>query len=382
MAYVFNPSVPYGWLVDSGTGQMVKVSDAEYEAAKPSATPAASSPARSNAGGEIESLRRQMEEERRLKEEQARLENERQRAEIRARVEATNPGYAANPDFVNAVFRAYHGRDANQAELNSLVGTGVGSVRDTVRQGAPGTSATPAPSMPSADSAAQPAAPQGSQADPQSETLQWLSKYLADNFAQGKVINPEIDITPEITTKFMSQAESEAEPYYANLIRQTRQDMETAMSRAQQDFGTKADDIGRQFGFNLENVQESFARRGLEYSSDRSRAEQDLAGQAQRDLSAAAETTARAGQDIGNKAERYLGTQNLPSQQYSVGIGREPILGKPGVYGLSGPTGTRTLFEGSGNVPGAVEREKTFDVQKRVNDLIQAERQYRSGFYQ
>lgn len=52
-------------------------------------------------------------------------------------VMATDENLSANKDFVNAVFKAYHGRDATAQELSQYTGQNVGSVRQAIAGGSP-----------------------------------------------------------------------------------------------------------------------------------------------------------------------------------------------------------------------------------------------------
>jgi len=52
-------------------------------------------------------------------------------------VQETSADLIANPEFVNAAFQAFHGRDANQAELDEFVGRNTGEIRGIIRAGSP-----------------------------------------------------------------------------------------------------------------------------------------------------------------------------------------------------------------------------------------------------
>lgn len=57
--------------------------------------------------------------------------------ELKSRVDTTNGDLIANKDFVNAVFKAYHGRDANAKELLQFSGKKVSDVRNAIIAGSP-----------------------------------------------------------------------------------------------------------------------------------------------------------------------------------------------------------------------------------------------------
>jgi len=58
------------------------------------------------------------------------------RQTLLGKVEATKGTLSANKEFVNAAFKAYHGRDANAAELERFTGKSVDEVRRIVSEGA------------------------------------------------------------------------------------------------------------------------------------------------------------------------------------------------------------------------------------------------------
>lgn len=56
---------------------------------------------------------------------------------LQKRVEETDKNLTANKDFVNAAFKAYHGRDANANELTKFAGLTVGEVIKQIKGGSP-----------------------------------------------------------------------------------------------------------------------------------------------------------------------------------------------------------------------------------------------------
>ena len=134
-------------------------------------------------------------------------------------------------------------------------------------------------------------------------------------------------------------------------------------------------DIGQQYGQALESTQESFARRGLTFSSERDKAEKLLADRAKSMLDAQQRATSRSLEDIGRTAAGTYGSRNLPSS-FSLTTGASPITGVPGVYGITPSTGTRSIALPT-DIVGSQERQRLYDERARVNELTANERQLR-----
>ncbi len=196
----------------------------------------------------------------------------------------------------------------------------------------------------------------------------------------GKIVNPNITISPDLVAKFLEQAKSEVDPYNAQLIHNAQTDYETGFGRLAEDYQTSIRDIGTNYAQNLRGVQDNYARRGLEFSSDRTQAENLLGNSAQNQIDAAARATQRSAMDFGNQAERQIGSDNVHNLgTYNIPTGQAPVRGAPGVYGLTQASGTRTLFSPSGGVTGSLEQQRIIDERSRQQELINSERQLRGS---
>lgn len=213
------------------------------------------------------------------------------------------------------------------------------------------------------------------------QSFQALQDYVKTLQNQGKVVNPSITITPEMTAKFLDQAKTEINPYYSQIIKQAQDDIQRSFTRTSEDYSRRERDIGLQYGKALENTQEDFARRGLAFSSRRDEAEKNLATEATTALEDAQRQAQRQAQDIGTQGERTLGS-SLFNSNASIRTGSTPIVNRPGQYGLQTGTGTRNLFTPTGGVTGEIERRKLFDEKQRVQELENNERSLRALNYQ
>ena len=208
-----------------------------------------------------------------------------------------------------------------------------------------------------------------------------MKDYLGKLKDEGKIVNPDVNISPEIVAKFETQAKTELGPYFNQLFSQGKVDIEKATKRLAEDYGTKERELGLQFGQAQEATQESFARRGLSFSTMRTGAEQRLAEGARTDLEALQQKTFRAGEDTGQKAERELGSQFLPKSFASIQTGATPTLGKPGQYGFQAGGQSRELFTPTGGQVGTLEQQRIKDEELRKRELLAGERELRSSFY-
>lgn len=209
---------------------------------------------------------------------------------------------------------------------------------------------------------------------------QAMSSYLEKLAGQGKTVNPNITIDEATIQKFTAQAKTELGPYYKSMFDQAQVDLQRSIDRIKQDFSSTEKDIGDQYGQALESTQEAFARRGLNFSTERDKAEKLLADRASRALGQNLQNAQRSAEDAGSFQLKQYGSSNLPGS-YDIGTGATPMTKRPGQYGIEGSNSVRSnLFTPPSNLIGTQERQKLFDEKNRVNELTANERQLR-GFY-
>lgn len=210
-------------------------------------------------------------------------------------------------------------------------------------------------------------------------------QVLAEMFKQyqntGKQVNPDIIITQDIKDKFLATAKDEFKDYYDQKLRLAQFDLGKQVQSVKDLYGEDIRKINLDYGKNLENTQVNMARRGLEFSSERDKAEQLLADEAAHNIELAAKNAEARALEYGSKTERAIGTEKLPSYDWSVSSGYTPIVRKPGVYGLSSADTTRSLWSPMGGVLGTNQTEQKTAERNFYNDLITAEREKRSLSY-
>ena len=190
-------------------------------------------------------------------------------------------------------------------------------------------------------------------------------------------MNPDITINQAKLDEFTAKAASELGPKYQTMFSQAKSDLERAAARAQQDYSASEKNLGQQYGQQLEQTQEGFARRGLAFSSERDKAEKMLADRADTALQGLQQNTQRAVEDAGTQAVREFGSRNLPTS-FNFQTGASAIRNQPGVYGFSPSTQTRNLFTTPQDVTGTQEYQKQYEEANRVKKLSENELETRS----
>lgn len=207
------------------------------------------------------------------------------------------------------------------------------------------------------------------------DLIQGLNSYVQKLDESGKVVNPNIDLTPERLAEFINTAKSDVSPYFKQLFTEAERDIGFSLGDIANNYAKKEAEIGRQFGTALENTQESYAKRGLNYSSDRYKAEQTLSDEAKRMMQDERDTALKGARDIGLKGERALGSNflektSLPTLKY----GAEPVTGKAGYYGTAGGGRDLNLYNVFGGITGEMATKQSEAEKQRANSL---EQQYR-----
>lgn len=257
------------------------------------------------------------------------------------------------------------GQDPN---YTAYVGAGATPIQQTPSPSAP-TPGAPA-SGPSDSSPAFVGVDTTGWTDSMKQSYEAMYNYSQTLLRQGQIVNPNVTIDQSTIDRFTQQARDEVDPYYRQIFDQANQDLKTALESISSTYGGRVRDIGKAFGQNLENAQKSFASRGLEMSSDRDKAEASIARDATDALSDAERAAREQAQRVGTETERQVGSSNLTSERGSLFTGSQPVLGRPGVYNLSAPNTTRSLFSAQGGVFGSDERNKAYDAEVRARDLL------------
>jgi hypothetical protein len=205
-----------------------------------------------------------------------------------------------------------------------------------------------------------------------------LAQKVDSMAKSGQTVNPDIVIDDATITRFTEQAKSELTPYYRQLFTQTEADLKNAMEQTQKSFDRTIGDIGRSYGAALENTQEDFGQRGLQFSSDRTKSEESIATGANRAIEDATTAAQQQARTIGTTAERKLGSSAFPSLDTSVTADQRLQTGVAGQFGLTGGS-SRSLFTATGGQTGSLQTDQTYAEKQRLNELTSAERELRGS---
>jgi len=316
-------------------------------------------------------------------------------------IATANPNAVANVNYINALYKEAYNRNATQAELDKFAGRTVkdasniilgqarspfaGNVSNITQPIQPEiTEETPAQDFSAYDNIinSDPFLTEQfqdenikSQFSKMSPTLQMaylqMMQSLGKTIEAGKVINPNIEITPEKIQEFTNQATSELDPYYQEQINNYKKDLETSISRLKEDFSKGVRSAEEPFKRNLAAAAESEAQAGLTYGSERAvREKTNIQGQ-QDLIDENALKVSRLAEDAYKQTERTLGSDvlsgvSMPSlENYNVS--------KQGFT----EAGLRNLYTPQGGLVGSLQKERTTNIKGRTSELEEAYRQQR-----
>ena len=191
---------------------------------------------------------------------------------------------------------------------------------------------------------------------------------LSKAVESGKVVNPDVEITPDKIKEFTDQATAELEPYYQEKYAVLKSDIERSLSRQIEDYNKGVARRAPEFKKKLEDQANTEAESGTTYSSGRDEREGRIVTDEQNVLNDAATGVARNITDLGVNYEKSVGsdkarTLNIPGLDIF-------SANRTGTYA---PTGTRSLYSPVGNVNmGEIGANRTTAIKTRSNELEEA----------
>src|SRR3990167_311965 len=169
-----------------------------------------------------------------------------------------------------------------------------------------------------------------------------------------------------MTAKFLETATAQLDPYYTELIRQHSQDINTSISRLQDDYNKQIERQRPQFQQNLENQDIAEAGAGMAFSSGRNQREQGTITGQQQTLDDLLSTYQRNAEDLGTQQERQIGSRafaelGVPTlQSYSA------TRGIPQPKGALNVAGSRNLFNPQGGLFGEIPGQRKTAIDTEV----------------
>lgn len=207
------------------------------------------------------------------------------------------------------------------------------------------------------------------------DILNELSGVVTQMKESGKVVNPDIELTPAQITEFTNLASSQISPYYRSQIESIKGDLTKSVENLQKQYDITKKDQEASFKENLGSQRESMSGLGTTFSGQRGQKEQSLVEAQNRSLDLnALQTENQIGSTI-RSLEGQIGSSNLPNiptyQSYQATA-----------EGQGGFTPGRTLnFGGIGGVTGTLQQQQKEAEAIRLSKLKTAARENRSLDY-
>lgn len=130
---------------------------------------------------------------------------------------------------------------------------------------------------------------------------------LDETIKRGQVINPNVEITPELTAKFLKQAEGEINPYYSTQLKLARESLLIDVGYDTQQIENFERDLEKQYIKSFRGIGEGAAEAGFAQSGIRKREEGELMEGTQQQI-----------QDTRSALEQQVGTLSRAfTQQYA-----------------------------------------------------------------
>ena len=176
----------------------------------------------------------------------------------------------------------------------------------------------------------------GFQADDPEDFRGMIEGVMESLVGSGKIIHPDItvDQLADINiADFLAQAEAEIAPEYKQKFDAVKSDLSTFFERTGVDLGLARDSVNRESDAVQLEADESFAGRGLAFSSRRNTFDGNLDSATDRSLSALDRGASRDAIDKGTAAERLIGTENLRGLsipkigEQRFALSTEPVIG-------------------------------------------------------
>jgi hypothetical protein len=202
-----------------------------------------------------------------------------------------------------------------------------------------------------------------------------LSKVVDNMVSSGKVVNPDIEITPEQITEFTNLASSQISPYYKSQIDWIKEDLDKSVVNLKKQYDLYKQDEEQKFKTNLTGIGETSAEQGFARSGIRKKQEEELIQGTNRSLESNALQLENNLRGLYGTTAKTIGTSeisSLPSYTFE-----SPQVGYQGLT-----TGRSLNFAPQTNVMGSLYEQKKEAEALRLSKLKQAAREGRSlDFY-
>jgi hypothetical protein len=196
--------------------------------------------------------------------------------------------------------------------------------------------------------------------------LKSFQDTLNSTIGSGKIVNPNINITPELTKQWADQASQELDPYYQSQFQAVKSDLSTDLNYLSDQYNQTVKSQQEQFKQNLATQRESEAGAGTIFSGGRLTREQELAKANERNIESLGTTLGYQAQKQGTTAERSIGSLGLSGLTSPTYASQSVSTLNQGDYI---PLQERNLFTPTGGIVGSLEREQ-IEKKRAYSDLL------------
>ncbi len=203
-----------------------------------------------------------------------------------------------------------------------------------------------------------------------------IQPFFDNLMKSGQTINPNIEITPEKTAEFLTQAQKEISPYYQGQMRIAREGLLREAGYTSDEINAKEAQIEKQYGQSLRTLGGNMAESGFALSGQRQEGERTLAEDTQSGIDQARKAAEYNASSSARQFASDWGGSNTPQFNYGatpkVQIGQEKFsrnLDMKPFYSisdsvLSGLTGSQQYNEQAQTKSRASELEGLFRTQE------------------
>lgn len=205
--------------------------------------------------------------------------------------------------------------------------------------------------------------------NPQTDAaLQAMMDQIKEQQAKGNVINPDLQITPEILQQFTDYVTDKVHPQFAEAIQNVKQDLTRNFDSLKAKYDYENQNQEGQFKQQLGTARENYAGSGLAFSGQRGQGETNMANNENRTLDYNALLYGNQAGDYARNAEKQIGASNMTGYQLPEFAKKTASLTGNGGYSANGTYGN-SYTPGSYTL-GSIPSEEAATVEAGKQSLI------------
>jgi hypothetical protein len=201
-----------------------------------------------------------------------------------------------------------------------------------------------------------------------------MERFKNDALKVGKVLNPYVELSPEIIRGFMDKATANLDPYYKEQISLYDNQFKTSIDNMMSDYNKSLGRLDTSFKGQMKTQAQGEAESGTAFSSGRQEREARTVDLQNQDITDYTTGVQRSAQEMATDYESKLGSDKLRSLNIP---GLTPYTATN--TGVSTGTNTRSLYSPLGNIAtGSLNDERRTAIENRANQLETAYRGQRT----